>query len=120
MPSSDDLQISGRIARGVLTFKIFVVGEQAEAAKEAKVVARKTGIDLGLAKKMVEVAGYVRNGLKNDECYCTLSTRRLIAWARKIPALGTHKAAKIALLNKLSPEDQTYVNGIIQRVIGHA
>jgi cobaltochelatase CobS len=86
--------------------------------KEAKVVARKAKITISLAKKMVECAKMVRAGLDNEECRCTLSTRRLIAWAQKADKLGTTKAAQVTIINKLNNEDADFVKGIIQRVIG--
>jgi len=86
---------------------------------EAKVIERKTGVDANTAAKMVEVAVFVRNGFDNEECYCTLSTRKLIGWGRKVAAIGIHKAAQVAVLNKLNREDAEYVGGIIQRVFGN-
>jgi len=86
---------------------------------EAGVVSKKTGVEIAAAQRCVEVARLVRNGFDNEECYCTLSTRRLISWAKKIKALGAQKAAKVAVLNKLNREDADYVAGVIQRIFGN-
>jgi len=87
--------------------------------QEAMIIHRKANVGLDVAKKLVEVAKYVRNGLIHEECHCTLSTRRLIMWANKIGKLGVHKAAQVAVLNKLSKEDETYVKAIVQRIFGY-
>lgn len=96
--------------------------------KEGALLVLKTKIAPAIAQKMVECAKLVRSGLETEDCYCTFSTRRLIAWARKTVALtgtgptkGLHphwRAAQLTIFNKLSGDDRKYVEGIIQRTMG--
>jgi len=94
----------------------FVVLEQGYLPKRAEIdlVVQKSGISRDDATKMRKVAEKVRFGLKNDECNCTLSTRRLIRWARKAVRLGLRRAAKLEVLSKLSSDDREFVDGIIK------
>lgn len=87
---------------------------------EAKVLVAKSKITPPIAAKMVEVANLVRGGAEKEECFCTFSTRRLLAWSRKTVRLqGRHwKAAQATIFNKLSKDDRAYVEGIVQRVMG--
>jgi cobaltochelatase CobS len=85
---------------------------------EVKILVAKTGVPKNRAMKMRRVAAKVRDGLRNRECECTFSTRRLIAWASKSRFLGAVKAAQITVLNKLSADDRTFVADIVQRHFG--
>jgi len=86
---------------------------------EKKILVAKTGISADAAKKMVEVAKLVREAFANEECYCTCSTRRLIGWSKKAVRYGDErKAAEIAILGKLSSDDASFVDSIIQRIFG--
>lgn len=86
---------------------------------EAAIVAKRSGIARAEARKMVEVAVKVREGLANEQVYCTFSTRRLVAWAELSMSFGSmSKAANFAVLNKLSSEDRDVVGGLIQRIVG--
>ena len=90
------------------------------AALEASVIrARVPGCAAGLARKLVKVASDVREAKKNDQVYCTFSTRRLIELARKQGQLGDLTAAlDLALLNRLAEEDRRVVFEICQRHLG--
>jgi cobaltochelatase CobS len=86
---------------------------------ERKILVSKTGISSEVAKNMVEVAVIVREAFNNEECYCTFSTRRLIAWAKKAIRFGDErKAAEISVLGRLSRDDSAFVDSIIQRIFG--
>jgi cobaltochelatase CobS len=86
---------------------------------EVKILMDKTGIDFNAATIMVDIAQKIRMSFLNDECSCTLSTRRLINWARKTVRMGdVRKAAYIAIINKLNKQDADFVNGVIQRFFG--
>lgn len=87
---------------------------------EAKIIEAKGGVSNKVAQKMVAVARKVRDAFANETCFCTFSTRRLIAWARLTSRLegDIRKASKPAILNKLSTDDAKFVDGIIQRHFG--
>lgn len=96
-------------------FGIVLQSDYQDAATEVAILVGTTGIRKVDAQKMVAVAAKVREGLKNEECDCTFSTRRLIAWASKSAFMSPPAAAKITVLNKLSGDDKTFVGDIIQR-----
>lgn len=90
-----------------------------DAGSEAEILVSKTGIEVELASKMVLVARNIRESFKNEECSCTLSTRRLINWARKTVLLkNIRKASLLTIINKLSKNDADFVDGIVQRFFG--
>lgn len=92
-----------------------------QADTEANILTTYSGINAADAKKMVKVARTVREALANEECNCTFSTRRLIAWATKTKRLGNApRAAKVAILWKLDADDESFVSGLIQRYFGGA
>lgn len=99
-------------------FGIVLRSDYPDAPTEVSILVNKTGIDKPTAQKMVKTAAKVRDGLRNEECECTFSTRRLIAWASKTAFMTPRTSAKITILNKLSGEDQTFVGDIIQRYFG--
>lgn len=86
---------------------------------EANTLHEKTKLKRDHCAKMVEVATLVRKAAENDSVYCTLGTRKLLHWAAKAVRMGDiTRAAKITVLNRLSPDDEKVVSGIIQRVFG--
>lgn len=70
-------------------------------------------------KRMVKCARQVREAAEREECYCSFSTRRLLAFARKYDQLGhLPKALELTVLNKLSRDDRRVVEEIAQRHLG--
>jgi cobaltochelatase CobS len=92
-----------------------------DSQSEEKILVAKSGINKEQAKLMVGVARLVREAFVNEQCYCTFSTRRLIGWAKKTLRFdNVRKAAEVAILGKLSKDDATFVDAIIQRIFGGA
>jgi MoxR-like ATPase len=86
---------------------------------EAKILVTRTGIDLRVAKKMVSVATKVREAQANESTMANISPRRLIMWAALAQRMDDpRKAAKFTLTNRLSDDDATFVDGIVQRYFG--
>jgi cobaltochelatase CobS len=86
---------------------------------EVQILTQKTGVKIDWARKMVEVAVKIRDAFNREECYCTFSTRRLLAWAKKAKRYNSvRKAAAVAVIDKLGADDAKFVNGIIQRYFG--
>jgi cobaltochelatase CobS len=70
-------------------------------------------------RKLVKCARQVREAAMREECYCSFSTRRLLAFARKYDQLGNlSKALELTVLNKLSKDDSRVVAEIAQRHLG--
>lgn len=108
-------------------FTITVQQHYLSADREIEVLAAKTALPIDVAKQLVEIAGLVRGGATANECACTFSTRRLIAWGQLAVRLGRSKrpdsdalgrAFKLAVSNKLNDGDSAYVSGVVQRVLG--
>lgn len=100
-------------------FGVVLQADYPDADVEADILYRRTNINKEDAAKMVDLARSVRKAAEAETCYCTLGTRRLISWAGKAVALGSvPKAAKIAILNRLNPDDSKFVGGLVQRFWG--
>ncbi len=91
-----------------------------ERKDEIEILSRLVpGCKANLVKKLVSAGDGVREARKNDQVFCTLSTRRLIDIARKSLQLGGLKQAlEVALLSRLATEDRSVVEEIFQRHIG--
>jgi cobaltochelatase CobS len=108
-------------------FGVVVQASYATAEVEAEIIKARAKLPADLAKRMVSVATKVREGMAAEQCYCTFSTRRLIAWATKARRMmeggmekekAVAKAASLSVLNKLDDNDRKVVAGIIQRYFG--
>lgn len=68
------------------------------------------------AERMVKVANDLRRALKDGVICSTFSTRKLIAWARKIGQLGlVREAHEYTILNTVSEDDRRVVQEVLQR-----
>jgi len=108
-------------------FGVVVQASYATPEVEAEILKARCKLPADLAKRMVSVATKVREGMAAEQCYCTFSTRRLIAWATKARRMleggmekekAVGKAASLAVLNKLDENDRKVVAAIIQRYFG--
>lgn len=96
-----------------------------EPVIETRIVMEKAGIEKALAEQLVKAAVLVRKGYDNEECFCTFSTRRLIAWASVAARFTTvtdgkqalSRAYKLTVDSKLGKEDAEYVRGVVGRVL---
>lgn len=88
-----------------------------DAEHEAKVVVEKSNIDPADAKKLVELAGNIRNSFRRGELTATVSPRELINTAIIAYANGGDFGAgfKLAFVNRLSEVDRIACKEAIQR-----
>lgn len=88
--------------------------------QEKRILASKApGLKSTWAEQMVDVATKVRDAQKNNQTMVSVSTRRLIAWARKaVRYNNARRAAQVTLLNKLPPGDATFIGNVVQRYFG--
>lgn len=91
-----------------------------ETDTEVEILKKKSNLKEDDIKKMVSVAQKVRKGQEEENCSCTFSTRRLIAWARKTDRYigDIRRAARVAVLNRLDGDDSRFVDNLIQRYFG--
>jgi cobaltochelatase CobS len=88
-----------------------------DSETEVRILTGRTGIDVPLATKFVEVATKVRG--EADKVSCTLSTRRLVKWAEKTVTFeDARRAFGIVITNRLAAHDRKFVEGVTQRVMG--
>lgn len=99
-------------------FGIVIQQDYLPANKEVDVIVAKTKVSESVVKLMVRVANQVRKAFKDEECFCTFSTRRLLNWAMLSDIMGIEKAAYITVLNKLKTDDKRFAHGIMQRELG--
>jgi len=101
-------------------FGVVIKAEYPKAETEVTIISRRTGLGKREAMKMVKVAHKVREALEKEECCCTFSTRRLVAWAHKTVRYrgDARRASKTAILNKMETEDARFVNHLVQRYFG--
>ena len=84
--------------------------------EELKLVAAKTPmLEHTLAAAVVKLANDVRKAIAEEQIYTTLSTRRVLAFARKIPVFGLARALEATILNKLAKSDRAIVQELAQR-----
>nr|NGX27790.1 Aerobic cobaltochelatase subunit CobS [Chlamydiota bacterium] len=84
--------------------------EQALLLKKAPSLTKRT------ANAFVKLANAVRKAADQEQVFCTFSTRRLLALARKSVSLGSITLAlEITVLNKLAKNDRQVVYEIAQR-----
>jgi len=89
-------------------FPVVVKMDYLSPKTEERAIERLTGFsDSGLFEKMVEFANRIREGMKNNELFATVTTRSLVQWAKLIPQFGLRTSAEIAVLNKFDPQSYT-------------
>jgi cobaltochelatase CobS len=85
-------------------------------SEELKLVAAKAPmLAHTLADAVVKLAAAVRKAIAEEQLYITFSTRRVLAFARKIPVLGLDRALEATILNKLAKTDRAIVRELAQR-----
>lgn len=100
-------------------FGIVIQSDYPAPTTELSILKERTGINGDDATLMIRVAQDVRTALETETVYCSFSTRRLITWAQATVRLGDIKRAlKISVTNRLSPEDGTFISGLVQRYWG--
>ena len=83
---------------------------------EVKLVKAKTPLlEHALVSGLVKLAGAIRKAITEETLYSTFSTRRLLAFARKIGPLGLGRALEVTVLNKLPKTDRAVVAELAQR-----
>lgn len=105
-------------------FNIVLRVDYTKPGTEARIIADKTGIDMGDATKMVDVAVALRQAKKDEKIFYTCSTRDLIQWGNLANSLtdagikdSFGEAFSSAVLNK-SNGDGTAIVKIYEHVIG--
>lgn len=100
-------------------FGVVVHVEGLEPEQEKRVIKSNVPkLDDDFIEAIVRIAHETRTQLKNEAIASTMSTRRLIQWAKMMePPFKFHplRAAQCTVLNKLSLEDSKVVAGIVQR-----
>ena len=101
-------------------YGVVVEFDYPDVTTETSLVAKKSGLSEGMARKMVMVAREIRQAFAKEEVFCTFSTRRLINWGQYTVRFGgkAKKAAAYTVLNRMNSSDRQVVEGVIQRVIG--
>jgi cobaltochelatase CobS len=86
---------------------------------EKKVIQKAAPrLDDDFAEYVIRIANDVRRDADNEQVSCTFSTRRCIEWAQAMQHFHPVEAAKITILDKLNPDDNKALAGIIQRYFG--
>jgi len=86
---------------------------------EIKILTARTAVDEKWATGMVSIANSVREAQRNHTTLVSMSPRRLVMWAAMAKRMNSvHKAAKLAVTNKLPPDDSQFIAGLIQRTFG--
>lgn len=102
-------------------FQVVIRMNYPEAGAEAAMLVKRFGVSAEIAAKMVDVATKVREAQVAQNTTVSMSTRRLVAWGKKIARFGEKRArfaAQLTVLNKLPETDLKFVDGLIQRIIG--
>ncbi len=90
-----------------------------EATEIEIVILKASSLKKTEVKRLVKYARQVREAAQREECGCTFSTRRLLAFANKYAQTGhLTTALELTVLNKLSTDDRRVVAEIAQRHLG--
>ena len=86
------------------------------ADEEVKLVeAKAPALSHALVDGLVKLAGAIRKAIDEETLFQAFSTRRLLAFARKIGPLGLTHALEATVLNKLPKTDRVIVAELAQR-----
>jgi len=94
------------------------VGYMEPALEERVIASQIPELDGDFVKAIVRIANETRKNLQDDRLSSTFSTRRCIQWGRAMNLFHPVRAARITVLNKLSPDDYKVMEGVIQRFFG--
>lgn len=98
---------------------VTIAANYPDQATEAGILMARTGVEPEHAEKMARIAAKIREAHSKEECFASISTRRLIDWAQKTVRLGdAPRAAKISMLNKMGSSDAKFIGDVIQRYFG--
>ncbi len=79
---------------------------------------KKTGITDKMAMAITALSGKVRKAVKNEELFCTFSTRQSLAFASYLAKTkDVERAAKVTILNRLDDESRKVVSDMINLLI---
>lgn len=94
---------------------VYAVGYPEPDQERAIIREKAPDLPLALVEGMVNLAREVRKAVAEEQLYTTFSTRLLLAFARKIAALGLEQALAATVLNKLAAEERRVVAELAQR-----
>ena len=100
-------------------FGVTIRAEYPAEDTEVNILVLRTGVGREVAKKMVKVAHKIREAFAAEQCFVSVSPRRLIDWAEKTVRLNdVRRAAKLTVVSKMGTDDSKFVDNVIQRYFG--
>jgi cobaltochelatase CobS len=94
---------------------VYSVGYPPPEQETAIIREKAPDLPPALVEGMIKLAREVRKAVAEEQLYTTFSTRRLLAFARKIASLGLEQALAATVLNKLTAEERRVVAELAQR-----
>jgi len=95
---------------------VFNMGYLPADREEALLLSKVQQLEKKTASAFVKLANAVRKAAEQEQVFCTFSTRRLLALARKSVSLeSVQLALELTVLNKLARNDRQVVYEIAQR-----
>jgi cobaltochelatase CobS subunit len=85
---------------------------------EVNILRGKAGVEEATARRMVQVAGLVRNAYNAGKVGLTMSPRTLLSWARKMKRYSPAMALQVAFTSKLVNDDKQVVVEYYHKVFG--
>lgn len=117
---SDDYAGTKELNRATLDRFIPIPFPYATKENEIRIIEKRSGIDRtigedkklkrgGVLSRMVEMASIIRNKEKEGGFSSICSTRQLVQWATLCNHLEIKEAAKLAVINKISKSEITFI-----------